>query len=90
MTFLFQVQRLVQTNTAPDDDDVATSESDDCDEGDDDKYQLTQWFPSDFASRGAEWHLNNPVIVTDVTVNDLTVSVKESQKPEGFFKLPLN
>lgn len=68
--------------------------SDDDDDDDDEKYQLTQWFPSDFNSaqqedQQQEWMLNNPVIVTDVTVDDMTVTMIESQKPEGFFKKPV-
>jgi len=41
--------------------------------------QLTEWFPPD------KWMAHDRVIVTDVTVNDLTVTVRESKQPEGFF-----
>jgi len=41
--------------------------------------QLTEWFPPD------RWTFHDRVIVTDVTVNDLTVTMRESKQPEGFF-----
>jgi len=46
--------------------------------------QLTEWFPPDL-----DWvkvqDQGQHVIVTDVTVNDLTVTMRESHQPEGFF-----
>ena len=46
-------------------------------------YTLTEWYPPDF------WRSKLPkpedVIVTDVTVAGLTVTMKESNNPEGFF-----
>ena len=42
----FQVDRLIKVTNDVND---ATSESDD-DEDEDQKYQLTQWFPSDFSA----------------------------------------
>jgi len=46
--------------------------------------QLTEWFPPDL-----DWvkvqDAGQHVIVTDVTVNDLTVTMRESHQPEGFF-----
>ena len=45
--------------------------------------QLTEWFPPDL---GWVRHVNHDaVIVTDVTVNDMTVTMRESKQPEGFF-----
>eukprot|EP00092_Neocalanus_flemingeri_P005551 GFUD01005982.1.p1 GENE.GFUD01005982.1~~GFUD01005982.1.p1 ORF type:complete len:352 (+),score=112.81 GFUD01005982.1:99-1058(+) len=50
-------------------------------------YTLTEWYPPDF------WRSKLPqpdqVIVTDVTVAGLTVTMKESKNPEGFFSSPL-
>merc|ERR1711892_260787 len=50
-------------------------------------YTLTEWYPPDF------WRskLSQPeeVVVTDVTVAGLTVTMKESTNPEGFFSTPL-
>lgn len=50
-------------------------------------YTLTEWYPPDF------WRskLSQPeqVIVTDVTVAGLTVTMKESNNPEGFFSTPV-
>lgn len=49
------------------------------------KIEFTEWFPPD------RWKINEKVIVTDVTVNDkstgndLTVTMRESHQPEGFF-----
>jgi hypothetical protein len=49
-------------------------------------YTLTEWFPPDF------WRSKLPkpedVIVTDVTVAGLTVTMKESNNPDGFFSSP--
>eukprot|EP00090_Calanus_glacialis_P028548 TRINITY_DN4582_c0_g1_i1.p1 TRINITY_DN4582_c0_g1~~TRINITY_DN4582_c0_g1_i1.p1 ORF type:complete len:327 (-),score=99.41 TRINITY_DN4582_c0_g1_i1:498-1478(-) len=51
-------------------------------------YTLTEWYPPDF------WRskLSQPeqVIVTDVTVAGLTVTMKESNNPEGFFSTPVH
>eukprot|EP00091_Calanus_sinicus_P010904 TRINITY_DN24986_c0_g1_i1.p1 TRINITY_DN24986_c0_g1~~TRINITY_DN24986_c0_g1_i1.p1 ORF type:complete len:169 (-),score=39.68 TRINITY_DN24986_c0_g1_i1:200-706(-) len=50
-------------------------------------YTLTEWYPPDF------WRskLSQPeqVIVTDVTVAGLTVTMKESNNPDGFFSTPV-
>ena len=70
----------------------------DSDDDDKDQYQLVQWFPSDVPKQLAqqqqensdEWILNNPVVVTDVTVDELTVTMVESHCPEGFFKTPVD
>jgi len=49
-------------------------------------YTLTEWYPPDF------WRSKLPkpeqVMVTDVTVAGLTVTMKESKNPEGFFSIP--
>merc|ERR1712029_561307 len=43
--------------------------------------QLTEWFPPDLG-----WKIVNhdAVVVTDVTVNDMSVTMRESSHPEGF------
>ncbi len=38
--------------------------------------ELVEWIPPDCSAR---------IIVTDVTVNDVTVTLRESERPEGFF-----
>lgn len=38
--------------------------------------ELVEWIPPDVTAK---------VIVTDVTVNDFTVTLRESERPEGFF-----
>ena len=78
-------------------DELSDDDSDDSG-GDSDQYQLIQWFPSDLPKQperqqqenSDEWILNNPVVVTDVTVDDLTVPMVESQRPEGFFRTPVD
>ena len=78
-------------------DELSDDDSDDSG-GDSDQYQLIQWFPSDLPKQperqqqenSDEWILNNPVVVTDVTVDDLTVTMVESQRPEGFFRTPVD
>ena len=52
------------------------SEDDDEDEG---KIEYTEWFPPD------TWTYLEKVFVTDVTVDDVTVTMRESKTPEGFF-----
>jgi len=68
------------------------SELENKDDSDEDSYseeeveeeveQLTEWFPPDLG-----WVRVNhdAVVVTDVTVNDMTVTMRESKQPEGFF-----
>ncbi|CAB4056863.1 CBX8 [Lepeophtheirus salmonis] len=51
------------------------------DEEDDEEYQLTEWFPSDLSLNKYQ----ERVIVTDVTVDNFTVTMRESQTPDGFF-----
>ena len=41
---------------------------------------MTEWFPPDLNLSYFE-----KVIVTDVTVDDMTVTMRESKTPEGFF-----
>lgn len=49
------------------------------------KIEFTEWFPPD------RWKINEKIVVTDVTINDkstgndLTVTMRESHQPEGFF-----
>jgi len=49
------------------------------------KIEFTEWFPPD------RWKVNEKIVVTDVTINDkstgndLTVTMRESHQPEGFF-----
>lgn len=49
------------------------------------KIEFTEWFPPD------RWKINEKIVVTDVTINDestgndLTVTMRESHNPEGFF-----
>jgi hypothetical protein len=42
--------------------------------------ELTEWFPPDLDLTHFE-----KVVVTDVTVDDVTVTMRESQTPDGFF-----
>ena len=42
--------------------------------------QLVEWFPPDLVWSNLEYH--DQVVVTDVTVNDLTVTIRE--EPDGF------
>jgi hypothetical protein len=48
-------------------------------EDDQEKVQLTEWFPPD------TWSYLQKVFVTDVTVDDITVTMRECRTPEGFF-----
>nr|ACO15101.1 Chromobox protein homolog 7 [Caligus clemensi] len=59
-------------------DDTSNQEDDE----DDSEYQLTEWFPSDLSLHAA---YQERVIVTDVTVDNFTVTMRESQTPDGFF-----
>ena len=75
--FLFWTLR---TQPAQDEDSDSYSEE----EVEEEVEQLTEWFPPDL-----DWvkvqDQGQHVIVTDVTVNDLTVTMRESHQPEGFF-----
>lgn len=44
------------------------------------EYELTEWFPP-----SDSWDFLQKVVVTDVTVDDVTVTMRESKTPEGFF-----
>ncbi len=46
-----------------------------------DRYELTEWFPPD------SWPYLK-VFVTDVTVDNVTVTMRECKTPEGFFSQP--
>ena len=50
---------------------------------DEEEESLTEWVPPD------AWSVVNNVTVTDVTVNDLTVTMRESKHQEGFFTTPV-
>ncbi len=49
-----------------------------------DSYELTEWFPPSDA-----WSCLQRVVVTDVTVDDVTVTMRECKTPEGFFASPM-
>ncbi|TRY63054.1 hypothetical protein TCAL_15270 [Tigriopus californicus] len=59
------------------------SEDDEDDEGEA-TIELTEWIPPD------SWAFLNKVVVTDVTVDDLTVTMRECRTPEGFFNHTLS
>ena len=44
------------------------------------EFELTEWFPPDLDLSHFE-----KVVVTDVTVDDVTVTMRESESAEGFF-----
>ena len=44
------------------------------------EFELTEWFPPDLDLNHFE-----KVVVTDVTVDDVTVTMRESNEAEGFF-----
>ena len=57
-------------------------EDDSSSEEEEEKIQYTEWFPPD------TWSYLEKVFVTDVTVDDVTVTMRESRTPEGFFSQP--
>lgn len=59
-------------------------DDDDDDEEEEATIELTEWIPPD------SWAFLNKVVVTDVTVDDLTVTMRECRTPEGFFNHTLN
>ncbi len=61
-----------------DDDDDAEDEEEE--EEEEDSYELTEWFPPPDS-----WSCLQKVVVTDVTVDDITVTMRECGTPEGFF-----
>lgn len=50
---------------------------------DDDEFEVTEWVPPD------TWTCLEKVFVTDVTVDDVTVTMRESKTPDGFFTHPV-
>jgi len=52
---------------------------DDDDEEEEEQYELTEWRPP------SDWSCLQRVFVTDVTVDDVSISIRESKTPEGFF-----
>ena len=50
--------------------------SEDEEEEEEEVDELVEWIPPDCTAR---------IIVTDVTVDDFTVTLRESERPEGFF-----
>lgn len=71
------------------DEDESGSEEDEDDDEDEEEweyeesYTYTEWYPPDFWK--AKLPRDDPVVVTDVTVAGLTVTMRESKKPDGFF-----
>lgn len=70
------------TDDLPDETKVKEEESES--EEEEEGYQLTEWFPPDLCN------FNEKVIVTDVTVDNFTVTMRECKTPEGFFRQPLS
>ena len=61
---------------------ILSDDNDDCDEeltssDEEEVDELVEWIPPDV--------MTAKVIVTDVTVDDFTVTLRESERPEGFF-----
>ncbi len=60
------------------------NEEEEEEEDEEDSYELTEWFPP-----SDSWSYLQKVIVTDVTVDDVTVTMRECKTPEGFFTSPV-
>merc|ERR1711997_921318 len=83
---LSQVERSNRNTFASDcDSEIINSEYDDEemeDEEDEEELleeeELVEWIPPDVTAK---------IIVTDVTVDDFTVTLRESERPEGFFTM---
>lgn len=78
---LAQVERPMPKLIASDnDDEEMVSEDDEDDEEEEEEEveedELVEWIPPDCTAR---------IIVTDVTVDNFTVTLRESERPEGFF-----
>lgn len=54
----------------------------DDEDGEETAEQFTEWFPPD------TWSYLHQVTVTDVTVGDVTATMREASSPEGFFNNP--
>ena len=66
--------KCVKEEKRDEDDDV-----NDLEEDDEEEVEFTEWFPPD------KWNSCMDVCVTDVTVGDVTVTMRESKSPDGFF-----
>ncbi len=71
---LSQVQNLTKASINSDPDEESDDEEDE--EVEEEVDELVEWIPPDCTAK---------VIVTDVTVDDFTVTLRESERPEGFF-----
>ena len=69
-------QRILRSS---DNDEEMLSESDIDEEVD----ELVEWIPPDVIRPMSD--VTAKIIVTDVTVDDFTVTLRESERPEGFF-----
>ena len=76
-------QESREEEKADESEDSGSEEEDDEEEEEEGKIQFTEWFPPD------HWRYIDKVVVTDVTVDDVTVTMRECAKPEGFFKYPV-
>lgn len=80
---LSQVDRLSRnTVTSENDEEMVSEDEDDDEEEIIEEDELVEWIPPDCQARAR-------IIVTDVTVDNFTVTLRESERPEGFFGQPL-
>merc|ERR1711997_563328 len=79
---LSQVERSNRnTFTSDYDSEIINSENDDEDEEELlEEEELVEWIPPDVVTTAK-------ITVTDVTVDDFTVTLRESERPEGFFTM---
>merc|ERR1712223_512598 len=84
---LSQVERSNRNTFTPDCDseimnseDFTDEEEDGDEESEEEIDELVEWIPPDVTAHAK-------VIVTDVTVDDFTVTLRESERPEGFFTM---
>ena len=78
-----QLDRSNRTTITSDYDEEMVSEEDSEEEEEFEEEELVEWIPPDF--KGALPDCTAKIIVTDVTVDNFTVTLRESERPEGFF-----
>jgi len=71
-----QLDRSNRTSITSDYDEEMDSEESESEDEFEEVYERVEWIPPDVAAK---------VIVTDVTVDNFTVTLRESERPEGFF-----
>ena len=79
------IKRVVPEENSQEENNVETNDTSDSEYETEEVYELREWYPPDFW-RAKDQDSANRVCQTDVTANNLTVTMLESRVCDGFFK----